>query len=76
MTEAERIAVVVDTLRFLGDGWLETEADCQWARETADAIEREATSEWFHACCPLCSEVTCDDNCPLRLVREAPDDRG
>lgn len=70
MTDAERIKVIVETFRFLGDGWLKDDEECKWAEEMAAAIEGFD----FHGgrfCCPLCQEVRCDDNCPLLPIREA-----
>lgn len=66
---SERQKIVVDTLRFAaghGLGGIYTEYG-RWARETADAIEREDFSDSW--CCPLCEEVECDAGCPLAPLR-------
>ena len=77
MSAQERIAAVVETLRFCADGWV-NDADIdggdnqRWLRKTADEIETTDPAAWW--CCPLCQEVECDDNCPLLPVRrDVPD---
>lgn len=59
---------VAATLRFLAGGWVElSDADRQWCAEKAVEIEHhDFTDSW---CCPLCEEVECDDDCPLRGQR-------
>lgn len=62
-----RQQIVAETLRFLSDGWVDSLGGERWLAETADEIEKWSPGETM--CCPLCAEVDCDDNCPLRFER-------
>jgi len=64
-----RANVVVDTLRFLAQGWIASEEDREWCLDAADQIEGYDFEEggWV---CPLCQEVVCDAGCPLESLRE------
>lgn len=63
----DRLNAIVETLRFLSDGCMTDPADNRWLGERADEIESD---DWRHrASCPLCSEIRCDDNCPMLPIR-------
>lgn len=68
MTERDAaVRAVVETLRYIAGLYDYTErlSPVAWA----DQVERlAAVSDW--ACCPCCSEVDCDDDCPLRHWRD------
>lgn len=59
------VSAVVQTLREAA-GWL-GRGEEPILREAADDIEQADLAEL--ACCPFCSEVICDDGCPLYGVR-------
>lgn len=70
LTEREiAVRAVVETMRYLGKiERIENAGQDLGCSEWADATERlAAVSDW--ACCPFCSEVDCDDDCPLRHWR-------
>lgn len=67
MTREERVQVVVETMRFLSAGWLDNTEDQEWAAGEAEIIAGTDFSD--SVCCPLCQEITCDNNCPLAPVR-------
>ena len=57
---------IAETLAYLADGGTGT-WDCETlARWAKDVSEQPPT----YVCCPFCAEVECDDDCPMRHVRE------
>jgi len=63
LAKATRTAIA-ETLAYLGDH--DTAWDPQTLRQWADDTANQPAT---YACCPFCSEVECDDNCPMRQVR-------
>lgn len=60
---------VIATLRFLGDDWLPP-SSAMIVSEYADELETHGPDR--RGCCPVCQEVECDDNCPVRPYRQQP----
>lgn len=61
-TPPEIIRAVADTLRYLaGNGLTWTSDDlADWATDVEGALVYPD-----RACCSMCQEVTCDDDCPM-----------
>lgn len=68
---SEVIAGAVEaTLNYVSTWHDETERDDYRAR--AEQVRTYAEIGWRESpCCPVCSEIVCDDDCPLYLVRDA-----
>ena len=62
------VRAVVETLRHVAS--TDTD-DALGLRVLADLVEAGAPRMDDMACCPLCAEVVCDDDCPLRHWRHA-----
>lgn len=61
---------VAATLDYVS-GWQADEGDRDDHRERAEQIRRYVEVGWREcACCPVCSEVVCDDDCPLFPIRD------
>lgn len=67
-----RIGLVIETLRFLADGWVgdvvnPEDSDRKWLRGVAEQLALDPDpSNW--GCCPLCEETICDSGCPLATL--------
>ena len=62
--EATRTAIA-ETLAYLADegtGTWDAQTLSEWAKDVAN-------QPITYSCCPFCSEVECDGNCPMRHVR-------
>ena len=68
MSDTARLAAVADTLRYVAS-CLKNPDDRQWCESVAHEIEYRFDTVSF---CPLCQEVDCDDDCPLRVARRHP----
>lgn len=75
LTTAEphvRVGLVIETLRFLADGWVgdvtnPDDSDRKWLRAVAEQLALAPDpSTW--GCCPLCEETVCDTGCPLATL--------
>ena len=58
------VSLIAATLRKATEQ-LRCDADREELQQTGDQVE----TDWDDACCPLCQEVTCDDDCPLAASR-------
>lgn len=58
------VAVVAATLRKVSD-----QQRCDADREELVSVAAAVEADWDGACCPVCQEVACDDDCPLVEVR-------
>ncbi len=54
-------------IRWGTDDWFEGE-DAVLLRNALAILESKPIGEWTF--CPLCTEIRCDDNCPLYVVRD------
>lgn len=61
------------TLRTVADTvlTLARQSVCEKDRTELYNVARRVQTNWDSPCCPVCDEVTCDDGCPLREVRDA-----
>lgn len=66
MTEQEiAVRAIVETMRYLA--WTDPPDHAPDLREWADHLEQlSVAAKRTFTCCPFCSEVVCDHNCPLR----------
>lgn len=61
---------VAATLDYVS-GWY-PEEERRDLRARAEQVRDAGEEGWrSNACCPVCSEIVCDDDCPLYLVRDA-----
>ena len=70
------VVAVVETLRYCSNVVPTFNLDKQWLRNWADEVQREASrirGQGGWTFCPFCSEVQCDDDCPLLPLREGID---
>lgn len=58
------VSLVAAALRKAAEQ-LRCDADRDELQRTGDQVE----ADWDGMCCPLCQEVTCDDDCPLAKAR-------
>lgn len=65
MARLDERAVIAATLRQVA-GWGSAVDEAGLCR-LADAVEHTDPAGWV--CCPLCQEVTCDDECALAEIR-------
>jgi hypothetical protein len=63
------IDAVARTLRYISC-WADEDRAAPELIELAGIIEREYVGGDGGGCCPVCQEVTCDDGCPLKPVRD------
>lgn len=66
--EQATITTVAETLRYAAH-WSTDDADD--LRAVAAELDTGDIAAWI--CCPVCQEITCDADCPLRTVRSARD---
>jgi len=59
---------IIATLRFLADDWIIDAGERQTLTDVAQRLEGLGPHDAF---CPLCSEVECDQLCPVRPYRAA-----
>lgn len=57
------------TLRYIGKWDDDARQPGDLAAVATDIDTLRGGAEWI--CCPVCQEITCDDDCPLAIVRSA-----
>jgi len=65
------VAVVAATLRKVSE-----QQQCEADQRELALVAEQVEGDWDEACCPLCQEVTCDEDCPLWSVRQSLAEQG